>query len=70
MPIKHTIWKVGAAPSPLAATTLLNEQQLEEMIVSIPQILSGDWMLIGRQERTCLGGRIDLLAVNGRATTR
>jgi hypothetical protein len=63
MPIKHAIWKVGTQPSPLSTTTLLNEQQLEEMIVSAPQILSGEWMLIGRQEQTGLGGRIDLLAI-------
>jgi hypothetical protein len=63
MPIKHAIWKVGSQPSPLTTTTLLNEQQLEDMIVSAPQILSGEWMLIGRQEQTGLGGRIDLLAI-------
>lgn len=63
MPIKHAIWKVGAQPSPLTTTTLLNEQQLEDMIISAPQILSSEWMLLGRQEQTGLGGRIDLLAI-------
>lgn len=63
MPIKHAIWKVGPKPSPLSTTTLINEQQLEDMIVVTPQILSGEWMLIGRQEQTGLGGRIDLLAI-------
>ena len=63
MPIKHAIWKVGSQPARLSTTTLLNEQQLEDMIVSAPQILSGEWMLIGRQEQTGLGGRIDLLAI-------
>ena len=63
MPIKHAIWKVGTRPAPLVATTLLNEQQLEDMIVSEPQILSSEWMLIGRQEQTGMGGRIDLLAI-------
>ena len=33
------------------------------MIVSSPEILSREWMLIGRQEPTGLGGRIDLLAI-------
>jgi hypothetical protein len=33
------------------------------MIVATPQILSGEWMLIGRQEQTGMGGRIDLLAI-------
>lgn len=63
MPIKHSLWKVGNTPQPLAVATLANEQLLEDMIVASPQILSGEWMLIGRQEPTGLGGRIDLLAV-------
>jgi len=33
------------------------------MIVREPGILSAEWMLIGRQEQTGFGGRIDLLAV-------
>ncbi len=63
MPVKHAIWKVGEQPEPLVITTLVNEQQLEEMIVRAPRILSSEWMLIGRQEQTGFGGRIDLLAI-------
>lgn len=63
MPIKHAIWKVGAQPTPLATASLSNEQQLEEMIVRDPSILSSEWMLIGRQEITPFGGRVDLLAI-------
>ncbi len=44
-------------------TVLSSEEQLEDMIVARPAILSDDWMLIGRQEITELGGRIDLLAI-------
>lgn len=33
------------------------------MILAAPEILSTEWMLIGRQEQTGLGGRIDLLAI-------
>jgi len=33
------------------------------MIVRDPRILSSEWMLIGRQEITGFGGRIDLLAI-------
>lgn len=33
------------------------------MIINRPEILSGAWMLIGRQEHTGFGGRIDLLAI-------
>lgn len=39
------------------------EAMLEEMVKSRPEILSADWMLIGQQERTDFGGRIDLLAI-------
>ncbi|MGE0876236.1 MAG: hypothetical protein AB7O31_16360 [Burkholderiales bacterium] len=42
---------------------LNSEQKLEEMIVCDPRILSSEWMLIGRQEVTGFGGRIDLLAI-------
>lgn len=63
MPIKHAIWKIGKHPAPLATTMLANEQLLEEMILETPQILSSEWMLIGHQEQTEMGGRIDLLAI-------
>ena len=33
------------------------------MFVSAPRILTDEWMLIGRQERTTSGGILDLLAV-------
>jgi hypothetical protein len=33
------------------------------VILAAPRILSAEWMLIGRQEDTGFGGRIDLLAV-------
>lgn len=41
----------------------MREQVLEEMIVAAPRLLSEEWMLVGRQEDTGFGGRIDLLAV-------
>lgn len=63
MPIKHAIWTVGPQPTPLARTRLDKEQLLEDMIVREPSILSSEWMLIGRQEVTGLGGRVDLLAI-------
>jgi hypothetical protein len=63
MPIHHAIWRVGDSPSPLASSRLASEQQLEDMIVRDPRILSSEWMLIGRQEVTSHGGRVDLLAV-------
>src|SRR4051794_9207516 len=63
MPIRHAIWKVGAHPVPLVESSLVSEQLLEEMIVAAPRLLSDEWMLIGRQEDTGFGGRIDLLAI-------
>ena len=63
MPIRTAIWKVAAQPERLAESSLAKEQLLEEMIVAAPQVLSEEWMLIGRQEDTGFGGRIDLLAV-------
>ena len=63
MPIRHAIWTVGSQPIELKDATLPSEQVLEAMIVSAPRILSDEWMLIGRQEDTGYGGRIDLLAI-------
>jgi hypothetical protein len=63
MPIQHAIWRVGDQPAPLASSKLASEQLLEAMIVREPRILSAEWMLIGQQEITTHGGRIDLLAI-------
>ena len=63
MPIRTALWKVGPTPQPLAESTLQNEQLLERMIVATPRLVSDEWMLIGRQEDTGFGGRIDLLAI-------
>src|SRR5271170_5970924 len=63
MPIRHAIWRVGSPPFALAESSLAREQLLEDMIVAEPRMLSDEWMLIGRQEDTGFGGRIDLLAI-------
>ncbi|MCX5646377.1 MAG: nuclease [Phycisphaerae bacterium] len=63
MPIRTTLWKVGPQPQPLSESSLANERLLEDMIATSPRILSDEWMLIGRQEDTGFGGRIDLLAI-------
>jgi hypothetical protein len=63
MPIRTTLWKVGPQPQPLSESLLANEQLLEDMIAGTPRMLSDEWMLIGRQEDTGFGGRIDLLAI-------
>jgi hypothetical protein len=60
MPIRHSIWKIAAQPVQLSLSSLTSEQLLETMIVAKPEILSNEWMLIGQQEETPFGGRIDL----------
>lgn len=63
MPIRTALWKVAAAPQRLKESALQDEAQLESMIVAAPGMLSDEWMLIGRQEDTGFGGRMDLLAI-------
>jgi len=63
MSIQHAIWTVANKPQPLSESTLVSERMLEDMIVAAPRLLSDEWMLIGRQEDTGFGGRIDLLAI-------
>lgn len=63
MPIRTALWKVGALPTLLGGSSLAREQQLEDMIVAAPGLVSDEWMLIGRQADTGFGGRIDLLAI-------
>lgn len=63
MPIQHAIWQIAPSPTPLVSSKLSSEQLLEDMIVKDPRILSSEWMLIGQQEYTTYGGRLDLLAM-------
>jgi len=63
MPIRPGLWKVSATPQPLPEAQLASEKKLEDMIVAAPKLLSDEWMLIGRQEDTGFGGRIDRLAI-------
>jgi Endonuclease NucS len=63
MAIRTALWKVGTTPVLLGSSSLDREQQLEDMIVAAPALVSDEWMLIGRQADTGFGGRIDLLAI-------
>lgn len=63
MPIRTELWKVSSQPQRLTESVIASEKLLEDMIVAAPRILSDEWMLIGRQENTGFGGRIDLLAI-------
>jgi hypothetical protein len=63
MPIRTNLWKVNERPTMLHESSLPSELQLEDMIVREPKMLSDEWMLIGRQERTSFGKYVDLLAI-------
>jgi len=63
MPIRHSLWKVAAAPTELPRAILPSEETLREMIVASPSILSDEWMLIGREVETGVCGRLDLIAL-------
>ncbi len=63
MPIRTALWKVSTNPQALIESPLASERLLEDMIVAAPSLLSDEWMLIGRQEDTGFGGRIDLLGI-------
>lgn len=63
MAVRAQIWTVDAQPVALKGARLASESWLEDMIVAAPALLSDNWMLVGRQESTGQGGRIDLLAL-------
>lgn len=63
MPVRTALWKVGSKPEALKEGTLATELLLEDMIVANPRLVSDEWMLIGRQVDTGLGGRVDLIAI-------
>lgn len=63
MSIETALWLVGDDPKPVQKSELASEQLLEDMIVKRPEVLSTDWMLIGRQVRTSYNTPLDLLAI-------
>ena len=63
MPYKHQLWTVNDHPTPVDSSSLQEEKVLEDMIVAAPEILSDQWMLVGRQVATSFGARVDLLAI-------
>jgi RecB family endonuclease NucS len=63
MSVNQRIWRVGQPPQRLPESRLASERELEDMIVAKPEIVSDQWMIIGQQEDTGFGGRIDLLAI-------
>lgn len=63
MSVHTALWRVGGKPERLKAGVLASEKLLETMILAAPQLLSDEWMLIGQQQDTGFGGRIDLLGI-------
>lgn len=63
MPIQQAVWRLGDRSQRLHASALKSEKSLEDFIVSDAELLSPDWMLIGRQVQTDYRGFIDLLAL-------
>ena len=64
MGIEYAIWKVSDVPTKLPTSSLISENELEEMICKDIGILNEEWLPIGRQVVTEHGGSIDILAIN------
>ena len=47
MPIQHAIWRIGDPPVQLVVARLFSEQQLEDMIVAGPGMLSASGCSLG-----------------------
>ncbi len=63
MPIEVALWRVGKTLEPLTPARFDLEARLEELIVSDPEVLGLDLLIIGRQE-LAFGKRIDLLGID------
>ena len=63
MAIQQKLWTVDVKPKELVSSELPSEDFLENMIIEQPEILSSDWMIIGKQVRTKYNKYIDLLAI-------
>lgn len=63
MAIKQTIWSLDERRE-LATASLVNESELENLIADHINLLSDEWLVVGRQVRTLYGGIIDLLCID------
>lgn len=63
MAIKQTIWSLDDKRE-LSMSSLNSEDELENLITDNINLLSSDWLVIGRQVRTLFGGFIDLLCID------
>jgi len=62
MAIRQTIWSLDEKKE-LPLSSLVNENELEDLIDDNIRLLSDDWLVVGRQVRTPYGGIIDLLCL-------
>ena len=63
MGVKQTIWSLDEKRE-LAFASLINENELESLIADNINLLSDEWLLVGRQVRTSYNGIIDLLCID------
>ena len=63
MAIKQVIWSLDDKKE-LCISSLVSENELEDLISDNICLLSNDWLLIGRQVRTKYNGEIDLLCID------
>lgn len=68
MPVEHAIWTMDDEPRLLEPASLVNEEELEDLICKAPAILNDRWLLIGRQVPTRYGKYVDLLALDADGT--
>jgi hypothetical protein len=65
MAINQAIWNIdNNKPTLVQEINLKKEEILENLIQADPNILSEDWLIIGRQVRTEFGKEIDFLAID------
>lgn len=63
MAIIQAIWSLEDKKE-LQTSSLINENELEDMIAENISLLSDEWLIVGRQVRTLYGGEIDLLCID------
>ena len=65
MPIEFGLWRMdGDSSRMVPSSKLQQESRIEDLIVSDPQILEAELLIIGQQVRTDDGKRIDVLGID------